>query len=359
MLLVFFTDSSQSVATDYNVSKYNFRYHYLDGSGDYFNGYFYAPSFLYNEGATIYLKDETNGNNYGYYYISIITNGYSSDYSGREVISSYYDADTKKTSYTLYDKIGQTTANHHLNMANVFAVESGYVYDPSIPPTDAYFGNRDVCYYFTPRQSVNFLAAYIADLPYWSQPKTLYGSCAAVGGAIILSHWDRNEFENLIPTDWQNLWPDNTADIPSYVTLISELVQDMNWGATAEDIVAGFKKYTSLHGYKNFVVVFYPVDENRTAYWYRFKNALDSGRPASLGGASKEVHHGFVGRGYWNDGHIVANMGLGTSFLNYRLDWNQTYVGESYSSLKIDAFYDFFYRSRAPLVPVFHLLLDD
>ena len=360
ILFGFFPDGSLSATAGNNVSMYNFQYYYLNGSGDHFNGYFYAPSFLYTTGEKIYLNDNIKGTNYGYYYIISIIGDYPSDYNGREVITSYYDADSKKTSYTLYDEIGQTGANHSLNLVGAFTAESGYVYDPSVPPTDVYFGHSDVCYYFTPKQSANFLVTYITDLPYWTQPETLYGSCAAVGGAIILSYWDRNGFDNLIATDWQKLWPNDTADIPSYVALISELAEDMNWGETAEDIAAGFKKYASDHGYRRFAVKYYPVDDERTASWSKYKRALNSGRPASLGGASKEVHHGFVGRGYWNDGHIVVNMGLGTFFMNYRLNWNQTYEGESYSSLKIDAFYDFYDQSKINFVaPISLLLLDD
>jgi hypothetical protein len=361
VLLGVCTDGSQSAAANPNVSRYDFRYYYLDGSGDHFTGYFYGPNSLYSIGEIIYHQNETTELNDGYYYIYYLSNNYASYYDGQEFITEYYDNDTGKTSNTLYDKTGQAVAIHNLSLANRFTTESGYIYDPSVPSTDAYFGNPDICYSFTPSLSVNFLAAYITDLPYWAQPETLYGSCAAVAGAIIFSYWDRIGFKKLITTDWQTLWPDNTANVPSYVSLINELVIDMNWGNTADEIVAGFQKYASDHGYRNFITVCYAVDEDRTTNWYRFKNTIDSGRPASLGGASTAVHHGFVGRGYWNDGHIVANMGLGTSFKNYRLDWHQTYIGESYSSLKIDAFYDFYSKDKIPpsinMTPILNLLL--
>lgn len=364
LLLCFTNGASESANTTANISRYYFRYYYLDGSGDYFTGYVYALTSLYNIGEIIYHKNETTELIDGYYCINSIINGYASDFEGQEFITAYYDLDTGKTSYTLYDNTGQTVANHILNLTNQFTAESGYVYDPSVPSTDTYFGNSDICYYFTPSQSVNFLATYITDLRYWTQPETLYGCCAAVAGAIIFSYWDRMGFNNLITTkDWQTIWPDNTANIPSYVSFIAEVNNDMNWGETAEEIAAGLMKYASDHGYNKFSVVYYDVDVDRTTAWYSYKNAIDSCRPANLGGASIEVHHGFVGRGYWNDRHIVVNMGLGNSFKNYRLDWNQTYIGKSYSSLKIDAFYDFFYEGPIPrrpnMAPILYLLLGE
>jgi hypothetical protein len=362
LLLYFIIGASESADTTTNVSRYDFKYYYLDGSGDYFAGYIYATTSFYSIGEIIYHKNNTTGLNDGYYCINNINNGYAVDYQGQEVITSYYDADTGKISYTLYGATGQTVADHSLNLNNQFTIESGYVYDPSVPSTDAYFGNPDICYYFTPSQSLNFLAAYITDLRYWSQPETLYGSCAAVAGAIVFSYWDRIGFTNLITTtDWQTLWPDDTSNIPSYVSFIAEVNNDMNWGETAELIVAGFMKYASDHGYNNFSVIYYDVNTYRTTSWYTYKNAIDSGRPAALGGTSMQVDHGFVGRGYWNDGHIVVDMGLGTAFKNYRLDWNQTSEGESYSSLKITALYDFFYegKRRSNMAPILQLLLDD
>ncbi len=216
-------------STPGNLSRFDFSFYYGDTSGDNFTGYFYSSPGLYKVGDTI---KQTSG----YYRISSVSkDNFDTSYIGTAYINSYYDGDTKKISNTLYEVGGHKQTGTSLKVTNLLAVSNylGYVYDPAIPVADALFGDGEVTYQFGPNKSVNFMAAYITDLPYWNQPSSYPGSCSEIAAAIILSFWDRNGFNNLITTDWQTYWPNDTRSVSSYVDFIGTLALYMGYPATS------------------------------------------------------------------------------------------------------------------------------
>ena len=206
----------------------------------------------------------------GYYHITAIIDGYDSGYDAKEYIIAYWDLSSSSKSSRIFNE-----TNENNNVSNVLYVadrrikaESGFVYDPSVPSDDTYFGNSDVCYSFsTENTAADFLAVYIADLRYWAQP--VYSgwpnTCAEVAGAIILSYWDRKGYD-LIPYDWQDDWQDNpvgeigypvSQDTPaSYVAFIAELATYMyytEWTGTITFLKGlGLDDYAADRGYEGF-----------------------------------------------------------------------------------------------------------
>ncbi len=94
-----------------SYSRYDFKYYYNSGSGDYYTGYVYAPTsfetsqggFL-SVGTYLYIQPQPlwasgyHSLNGGYYYITGITDGFASSYDKESYITAYYDADTAKAS---------------------------------------------------------------------------------------------------------------------------------------------------------------------------------------------------------------------------------------------------------------------
>jgi hypothetical protein len=339
---------------DTSLSLYYFSYYYNDGSGDSYYGLVFAPTGMLYVSERLYTQPESMGGqklseSFGYYYITAAYSGYDSAYDAMEYILSYYDGDTGKTSYTLHSGSGEKTANTALTVANRrYTAESGYVYDPSVPDNDAYFGDADVCYSFSSSDDTgnNFLAAYITDLPYWDQPSSYPGSCSEVAGATLLSYWDSLGYSNLISTDWQTLWPDNSGyyqDSPaSYVTLIGTLATGMNWdyGTYSSDIGPGLQTYARSQGYTNFAYSYYYVSGSRSSGYDAYTAALDAGRPVIVDLVWGEGGHSTVGRGYWNDGQILVDFGWGLDYTNQKVDWKRTSYGSSYSEAMV---YDLIY----------------
>jgi hypothetical protein len=327
-------------------SRYDFTYSFTDGSQDKYYGYVFAPTGFLAVGSSLSNQPQTLGGGKidGYYYITAETTGYDSSYDAQEYITSYYDGNTGKTSYTLYSSTGQQTNDHSLYVADRrYSTEQGYVYDPSVPDDDAFFGNSEVCYYFNPGkdQGNDFLAAYITDLSYWDQPDRYPSSCSEVASAIVLSYWDSHGYSNLILADWQNSWPDDTANSPSsYVNFIGTLAYDMNWtwyGTYVNAIGSGLLKYASSQGYSTsssgssgFTYKFDDVMDYRSSSWNDYKAAIDAGQPVIVDLWWTAGGHSTVGRGYWNDGHILTDFGWGTGYTNQKIDWFQNYVGYSY-----------------------------
>ena len=335
-------------------SLYDFTYYYGDGSGDLYTGYVYAPAGLLTTGQYLYNQPQSMGGQSlgGYYYITGATSGVDPSYDAQEYITSYYDGDTGKTSYTLYSSTGQKTTNHSLYVADRrYTVESGYVYDPSVPSNDAYFGNTDVCYYFSTgsSQGSNFLAVYIADLPYWQRPDIYPYSGSELAGAVVLSYWDKHGYDNLITTDWQSSWPDNSQNSPaSYVSFISTIGSYMNWqdtGTSVDDIGSGLQNYAASWWY-TFTYNYYDVTQDRSTTWSYYKAILNDGRPVIVSlvfnDSSSEVAYSTVSRGYWNDGHVCLYTGFGTSSSNQKVDWNQTSGGTSLATAYVYDILDFY-----------------
>jgi len=310
-------------------TQYSFNYYFNNGSGDYFTGYVYAPDGWFTTGSTITNQPSPMGGAAlaGYYYITDATTGLSSSYDKQEYITAFYDTDTGKSSTTFYTSTSQTTSTHPLYVADRSTTsESGYVYDPSVPSTDAFFGDPDVCYPFSTASSSNpnFLAGYVS-LPYWKQPSTYPYSSAEVAAAIGLSFWDSHGYSNLISTNWQSEWPDNTSNISSYVSLIADLCSRMKYsssnGTNFLNAANGLVGYAAAQGY-NFTYAIYDATIDPNGAVAAGKKAAAAGRPVGL-----EMYWGSLGNftsgafacGYWNNDYILVNLGYGTSYKNIKM----------------------------------------
>lgn len=355
---------ASSVLAD-GYSRLDFTYYYNDGSGDKYSGYVFAPTSFeawLPVGTKLDKQPDPMGGAAltGYYCITGVASGYDSSYDAQSYVASYYDGDTGKTSYTLYSTTGQAEATKSLYVADRrYSEESGYVYDPSVPDTDAWFGDLDMCYSFSTSDSTdnNFLVVYVADLPYWNQPSSYPNGCAPEAGAIVLSYWDRkNGYDNLITTDWQTEWPDDTANSPtSYVNFFGEVATDMSWnavdGTQNSKVGPGLTEYAEGQGYDGFWSRLYNVyDSSRSSALGYFTDALDAERPLIIAiyytVGTKLVGHSEVARGYWNNGYYVANTGWGSSSNNDKFYWYNASTSEdlSYDVAYVGAFIDFYYQ---------------
>jgi hypothetical protein len=332
-------------------TKYDFKFIYNDSSGDYYSGYVYAPDGWLQTGSTISTQPADMGGAAmgGYYSITGVTTGQSASLSKNEYITSYYDGDTGKTSDTLYATTGYTTAGGHIYMSDRSTTDdSGYVYDPSVPASDSYFGSTDVCYAFSTSSdsNANFLVTYITDLRYWNQPSDYQNSCQEVASAEILAWWDSHGYSGAITTDWQNLWANDTANVASYESLLKNLGTIMGYDSTSGTSFytwgSGLVTYMNNQGYtSDFSYTNYDVTSNRTSSFTAFKTALNAGRPAAIRMEWTAGGHAVVGRGYWNDGHVVVDMGWGSSSSNDKLNWYKTTYGSTDETAYITHFCDF------------------
>lgn len=353
---LFWAPSAPMASQGYSL--YYFTYYYGDGSGDYYQGHVYAPTAFQTSGPTLtvgqksyYQPQEMGGQRLqGYYAITSIVDGYDSSHDAQEYITSYYDGNTGKTSSTLYSGTGYQTASATLLVSDRrYTAESGYVYDPSVPSSDAYFGNTDVCYDFSTSSSAdnNFLVKYNSGLPYWNQPDAYYGCCGQVAGAISLSYWDKSGYTKFITEKWQSnwgvTWPGDTANSPSsYVSFIGSLASYMNYnsGTIVDDIGPGLVSYAQDQGYSTSHYTLYEVLYDRQGNWSVLKTALDAGRPVIVGGGTPSGGgHYEVACGYWNDQQIVANLGWGTSSTNTKIDWNNSGSTSGYTTNYMVDFY--------------------
>jgi hypothetical protein len=331
-----------------NPYRYDFSYYYGDNSGDNFSGYFYDTPGLYDAGQVIHQTG-------GYYVISSVSSGdFDISYKDTAYIKSYYDGDTKKMSNTLYESPGYKQIDTSIKINDLLSTSGylGYAYDPSVPVADAFFGDAEVTYHFSANESVNFMAAYISDLPYWTQPNSYPGSCAEVAAGILLSFWDRNGYDNLITTDWQRFWPDNTNSVASYVRYIGMLANNMGYpispsgGTFTSNIGSGIDTYAEDRGYDNFSCTYYlNTRTERPNNWEKFKDAINAGHPVMLNVQWSAGGHSTVGRGYWNDGKVATNFGWGTDYDNVQLDWNRKSGGDDYYKAYINNMIDVYYST--------------
>jgi len=245
-----------------------------------------------------------------------------------------------------------------------YTAESGYVYDPAVPASDAYFGSPDVCYSFntgTGTNSVNFLADYNDSVSgyYWKQPSSYPSSGAEVAAATLLAFADDtiNGASNVITTDWQTLWPNNTKDNPtSYVSFIGTLCTAMGWiiGTPASSVGPGILTYIQGQGYST---ITYDYDDltsgSRSDSWSAFKSAVKY-QPIIVRMASpsfsSDYHYGNV-LGYWNDGNVVVFWGKGTSFTldgatynypNVKLNFYQTTTGSTQKTAELISYWYYY-----------------
>ena len=124
-----------------NYSRYDFIYHYNDGSGDYYTGYVFAPTSFQTSGPLLavgtYLYDQPQemwasgyqSLNGADYYITGITDGYDSSYDKKSYITSYYDADLQASLQVNTD--GSSTASYVYVSDRTAAWESGYAISDS------------------------------------------------------------------------------------------------------------------------------------------------------------------------------------------------------------------------------------
>ncbi|MFZ5448348.1 MAG: hypothetical protein ACOZFS_06900 [Thermodesulfobacteriota bacterium] len=369
LLITVLSNANNAQPAEGLFSRYDFKYFYTDNHGDYYTGFLYAPTdfqtsgpFI-NVGSSIYYHpDEMGGEALGgHYYITGITNGFSSSYDKQEYITGYFDMDSSgKSSYIFSTGLNNATFSYLFVSNRPHEVELGYVYDPSVPSSDPYYGNGDTVYSFSTKKQADFLSVYITDLPYWTQPSDYCGSCSQVAGAILLSYWDKSGYSNLIIPDWQNNWldcPGYCQDNPdSYVSFIATLAYDMgylpNIGTYSNKIGPGLLDYTKDQGYaisslysEGFTYYYGDVYWNRSGGWNAYKAALDAGRPVIVDILWSAGGHSTVGRGYWNNGDVLLNFGWGLSYTNEKINWNRTRYGTSPTQAMVFDFIDYYYIS--------------
>ncbi len=123
-------DDSCSITKD---SCYSFTYYYNDGNGDYYTGYFYAPT-DYNGYAIGYKQYTTDENGQtGYYEITGVADAANNDSrSGQVYVTSYHDHESRNTYKLTDNNLFVTTGTAYLGS------ESGYIIQSGVP--SFYFG---------------------------------------------------------------------------------------------------------------------------------------------------------------------------------------------------------------------------
>jgi len=122
-----------------DYSRYDFKYYYNDGSGDYYTGYVFAPTSFKitndtdNQGfieVGTHLTTEPEGLGSkalnGYYEITAITDGYNSSYDKKEYITAYYDGNLYQASEGVNSDASATAGTVYV-ADRTAADESGYV----------------------------------------------------------------------------------------------------------------------------------------------------------------------------------------------------------------------------------------
>lgn len=359
-LSVLYLDKFEYVSSNSQpLSKYDFEYHYNDGSGDFYKGYVIHNDGLSFVGDIINWAHNPLGENQllseGYYIITNISQiSVTPSDIGKVFVFNYYDGDTGKTSDTLYpDTSGKTSHNLVLAGAQGLGSEKGFVYDPSVPDDDDYFGNKEVVYAFSPNiTNANFLVTYIKNLRYWNQPGTLNidgGVCGEVAGAILLSHWYQNGYKNLfrgygLDIDDGQLWGDNPYFPESGNDPLYEGYESLIWelhGYMGQDrfTFGNMEFFIQNQGYD--------FEHEGDLFWWQkewedLQYRLDRGEPVLAVLSNRKidptepffidtdyVSHTVVIRGYWNDKRLCCNFGYGSKVLK-----NQS--GDFLSNLSIE-----------------------
>lgn len=365
--------TSVAGATATSDSIYSFTYHYTNGSGDYYNGYVFAPSGWFIAGSTISNQPAEMGGaslGGGYYYITSVTSGANSLYDAQEYITSYYDANTGKTTSYIASSTGSTVTTCSLYVADrKITAENGYAYDPSVPTTDPYFGNSDVCYSFSTSSNAGYFLESYTSVPYWEIPTSYRNGSAETAAATLIG--DINEaasYFRLITTDsnWQTDWPNYTQDSPtSYVTLIGKLATDMGWTATngtyASNVESGLttyiwgQGYTSMNQGGSLKSTYYNVTAaTRASAWTTFTNGNASSYVGANGCGilelnstafnSSGVTYG-VGHGYWNNGYVVFEENGN----NYVINWNNPSDGGTKATAEVIGDWNLQYYTISPV----------
>jgi hypothetical protein len=189
-----------------SYSRYDFIYYLNDGSGDYYKGHVYAPTYFQTSspyltlGQTIYNDPEGMGGvslEGGYYYITNITDGFDSSYDKKSYITSYYyyslgswlgvNSDGSLTATSIY------VADRSTGQESGFAIydsQPGY-FDPF---SRIYSYSRFDFYYYYNDGSGDYYGGYVYAPSYllyageyiYNQPHSMGG--AALNGYYYISN---------------------------------------------------------------------------------------------------------------------------------------------------------------------------
>ncbi len=121
-----------------SYSRYDFKYFYNNGSGDYYTGYVYAPTsfqtfltvgtYIYDQPMSLWASGYQSLNG-AYYYITGVTDGYASSYDKQSYITSYYCAAVSANLWVNSDDSATASMVYVSDRSTSF--ESGYVIDGS------------------------------------------------------------------------------------------------------------------------------------------------------------------------------------------------------------------------------------
>jgi hypothetical protein len=178
-----------------NISRYDFTFSYSSGSGDYYVGYVYAPTSFQTSGPGLavgsYLYDQPmefwnrgyKSLNGGYYYITTITDGFSSSYDKQSYITSYYDANSAKASLGV-NTDASSTATYIYVADRTADFESGY----------AISGSQHAAFDLYTEANVTITASSPASSsPALSSTLTSVNASQSQGQAISGNYWGQTD----------------------------------------------------------------------------------------------------------------------------------------------------------------------
>ncbi len=155
-------------------SRYYFNFYYNNGSGDYYTGYVYAPSYfnewlnvkskLYEQPMEFWAMGYKSFNG-GYYEITEIAEGFDSSYDKKSYITAYYDADPAHAILGVNSDGSRTPDNIYVPDRTVFW-EMGYAISRTINDTFSVYKEADV--------PIKATGSYAAAMPQNSTSSSVY-----------------------------------------------------------------------------------------------------------------------------------------------------------------------------------------
>jgi len=169
-------------------SRYDFRYYFNNGSGDYYLGYVYAPTsfqadFQFAVGTQIYYQPQSfwsqgyHSLGGAYYELTAITDGFAAAYDKQSYITAYYDADTAQAS------LGVNT-NGSATAANIYVADRTADWEQGYAISGANYAS------FSPYVEADVILA--AGSPVVSRPAPAPAPAAARSRAQWAAYWGRS-----------------------------------------------------------------------------------------------------------------------------------------------------------------------
>jgi len=296
-------------AGDY--SRYDFNYHYNDGSGDYYTGYVYAPTAFTGANNTgpiqvgTHLTTEPEGLGSkalnGYYEITGITGGFDASYDKKSYITSYYDADFYHGSEGV-NSDGSAVASAVYVANRAAAHESGYVVNSAAQigniPVEYLAGTLDatnvsgtIAYEITYAYDIGFFAEFspyqeadgptlkldidiqlVGDDPGDALKNTWMTGIEGAWNDKYEIQYGSNRYPVEVNVDWVAINPDITVTVHDAVGRDDEL----NWYTTLEGWGNSYQGVAAAHEFGHMMGLYdeYPEGAVNPVTKYTTTNAL-------------------------------------------------------------------------------------